>query len=305
MMPGPAGSPKRANPTHSPAPRARLETFPTAPAPSRMQPDPERYSRAALVLLGLNIGIWLLQLATGVSPMTPGAPTLTAWGGNLPLFTLTGDTWRLATAMFLHGGVIHLGLNMLALAMTAERTADEYGSARMLVIYVAGGILASCASALWAERHASLALPTALLTVSVGASGAVMAQFGALLVALVVTPPRFMALAPDKRPSNLDVRLVAVVAANVALGFVIPHVDQAAHIGGLLAGMAIGALMAVVPAATDARATLARYVATVMLVTGCVGALLHFAPQDKLVVMRAVWAAKLAPAVPARAIPPR
>ena len=270
-----------------------------------MEPDHQRFSRAAMVLLAVNIGIWLLQLATGISPLNPGAPTLIAWGGNLPLFTLTGDTWRLATAMFLHGGVIHLALNMLALSMTADRTADEYGSARMLVIYVAGGILASCASALWAERHGAQDMPTALMTVSVGASGAVMAQFGALIVALVVTPPRFVALAPDKRPSNLDRRLLAVVASNVALGFVFPHVDQAAHIGGLLAGMAVGALMAVVPAATGARATLARYVATLMLVAACVGALLHFAPQDKLVVMRAVWAAKLAPAVPARALPPR
>jgi len=143
-----------------------------------MEPDSQRYSRAAIVLLALNIGVWLLQLANGVSWLQPTSPTLIAWGGNLPLFTLTGDTWRLFTAMFLHGGALHLGLNMLALWMTADRTYDEYGSARMVVIYVAGGILASCASVLWAERHASLATPTALLTVSVGASGAVMAQFG-------------------------------------------------------------------------------------------------------------------------------
>jgi len=266
-----------------------------------MEPDSQRYSRAAIVLLALNIGVWLLQLATGVSPVHPGSPTLIAWGGNLPLFTLTGDTWRLFTAMFLHGGIVHLGLNMLALWITADRTYHEYGSARMLVIYVAGGILASCASALWAERHAALATPTALLTVSVGASGAVMAQFGALLVALVVTPPRFVALPEEKRP-GVDGALVAVVAANVALGFVIPHVDQAAHIGGLLGGMAVGALMAAVPSATGARAALVRHGATLLLVTLCVGALLHFAPQDKLVVERAVWAAQLAapPVVPAR-----
>jgi len=265
-----------------------------------MEPDSERYSRAALVLLALNIGVWLLQLATGVSPLHPGSPTLIAWGGNLPLFTLTGDTWRLFTAMFLHGGIVHLGLNMLALWMTADRTADEYGSARMLTIYVAGGLLASCASALWAERHASLATPTALLTVSVGASGAVMAQFGALLVALVVTPPRFAALPHDKRP-DVDLPLVAVVAANVALGFVIPHVDQAAHIGGLLGGMAVGALMSVVPRATGPGAAFVRHGAALALVTLCVGALLHFAPQRQLVVLRAVWAAQLAaPAAPAR-----
>jgi membrane associated rhomboid family serine protease len=260
-----------------------------------MPTSTQRYSTAALVLLALNIGVWLLQLATGVSALHPPSATLIAWGGNLPLYTLTGDTWRLFTAMFLHGGVVHLGLNMLALWMTADRTDDEYGSVRMLVIYVAGGILASCASALWAERHASLATPTALLTVSVGASGAVMAQFGALLVALVVTPPRFVPLPAHMRP-GVDAGLVAVVAANVAFGFVVPHVDQAAHVGGLLAGMVVGLLMAAVPSATGARAALVRHGATALLVTACVGALLHFAPQGKLVVLRVVWAAQLAPA---------
>ena len=260
-----------------------------------MDTPSERYSRAAIVLVALNVGIWLLQLATGVSPWHAESPTLIAWGGNLPLFTLTGDTWRLFTSMFLHGGVLHLGLNMLALRMTADRTADEFGTVRMLVIYVAGGILASCASALWAERHASLEVPTALLTVSVGASGAVMAQFGALLVALVITPPRFVPLPVDKRP-GIDRGLVVIVALNVGFGFVFPHVDQAAHIGGLLGGMAVGALMAAFPNATGARAALARHAATALLVTACIGALLHFAPREKLVVLRAVRGAQLMPA---------
>jgi len=291
-MPGRAPPPKRANPAPSPVPLKPL-TCPAAPI--RMDTPSERYSRAAIVLVALNVGVWLLQLATGVSPWHAESPTLIAWGGNLPLFTLTGDTWRLFTSMFLHGGVLHLGLNMLALRMTADRTADEFGTVRMLVIYVAGGILASCASALWAERHASLAIPTALLTVSVGASGAVMAQFGALLVALVITPPRFVPLPVDKRP-GIDRGLVVIVALNVGFGFVFPHVDQAAHIGGLLGGMAVGALMAAFPNATGARAGLARHAATALLVTACVGALLHFAPREKLVVLRAVRGAQLMPA---------
>ena len=58
-----------------------------------------------------------------------------------------------------------------------------------------------------------------------------------------------------------------------------PHVDQAAHVGGLLAGVAVGALMAAVPSATGARAALVRHGATALLVTACVGTLLHVAPQ--------------------------
>jgi rhomboid protease GluP len=216
------------------------------------------------------------------------SPTLIAWGGNLPLLTLTGDTWRLFTAVLLHGGALHLILNMLALAATADRTEDEFGTARMLVIYVVGGVLASCASVLSAEWHTSPGNTAALLTVSVGASGAVMAQFGALLVALVVTPPRFVPLPPDKRP-GMDWRLVLIVAANLVFGALMPHVDQAAHVGGLLAGMTIGALMAMVPTAIGARAALARYAATALLATVCVSALLHAAPRQQLLVMRALW----------------
>jgi hypothetical protein len=86
------------------------------------------------------------------------------------------------------------------------------------------------------------------------------------------------------------------VALNVGFGFVFPHVDQAAHIGGLLGGMAVGALMAAFPNATGARAGLARHAATALLVAACVGALLHFAPREKLVVLRAVRGAQLMPA---------
>ncbi len=252
-----------------------------------------RPSRAALTLVALNIAVWLLQLASGVAPFHPASPTLIAWGGNLPLLTLTGDAWRLFTAMFLHGGALHLILNVLALAATADRTEDEFGTTRMLVIYVVGGILASCASVLSAEWHATPGNTTALLTVSVGASGAVMAQFGALLVALVVTPPRFQPLPPDKRP-GMDWRLVLIVAANLVLGALMPHVDQAAHVGGLLAGMLVGALMAMMPTATGARAALARYAATALLATVCVSALLHGPQRQQLLVMRALWPAQQA-----------
>ncbi len=60
--------------------------------------------------------------------------------------------------------------------------------------------------------------------------------------------------------------------------------------------MAVGALMAAFPNATGARAALARHAATALLLAACVGALLHFAPREKLVVLRAVWGPQLAPA---------
>ena len=240
---------------------------------------------ATALLVALNVAVWLVQVASGVAPLHPPAASLIAWGGNVPLLTLTGDTWRVLTAMFLHGGAVHLGLNMLALTFTATRLEDEYGTVRMLAIYVVGGVLASCATILWNEGRAAHGDVVGLITVSVGASGAIMAQFGALLTALVMVPPRFASLPLDKRP-GVDPGLVQVVVINIALGFVVPHVDQAAHVGGLLAGMALGVVMAAVPTATGARATLARYAATALLATACVAALLHGAPHERLAALR-------------------
>ena len=251
--------------------------------------DPPRlFPKATAVLIALNVGIWLLQVAAGVAPLHPSSPALIAWGGDLPVLTLTGDTWRLVTALFLHGGLLHLAMNMAALAFTGTRVEDEFGTPRMVVIYLAGGVLANAASVLWNERHVTAGDVVGLLTVSVGASGAIMALFGALLSALVLVPPRFAHLPADKRP-QVDIRLLQLVVINVALGFVVPHVDQAAHVGGLLAGMALGAVMAALPAAAGERAALARHGAAVLLAGACVVALLHGAPRLQLQVLRAQW----------------
>ena len=241
---------------------------------------------ATAALVAVNVAVWLLQVASGVSPGHAASSALIAWGGNLPLFTLTGDTWRLLTSMFLHGGIVHLGLNMYVLAFTAPRVEHEFGTGRMLAIYLAGGLLASCASVYWGELRSTPGNLAGLLTVSVGASGAVMALFGSLLAALVLPPPRFAHLPAAQRP-GIDMGLIQVVVINLAMGSLVAGVDQAAHVGGLLGGIAVGTLMAIVPTAVGARAGLARIGATALLVTACVGVLLHGANRAGLMALRA------------------
>ena len=243
------------------------------------------------VLVALNVGVWLLQLASGVSPSSPSSLTLIAWGGDLPLYTLTGDTWRLLTSMFLHGGVVHLALNMYVLAFTAPQVEYEFGTGRMLAIYLAGGLLASCASVFWGEMRSTPASPVGLLTVGVGASGAVMALFGSLLAGLVLPTPRFAHL-PKSRQPGINSGLIQAVVINIGMGFAIKGVDNAAHVGGLLGGVALGILMAIAPAAVGARATLVRYAAASALVAACTGALLHSADRSCLMPLRAEVAAQ-------------
>ncbi len=245
----------------------------------------QRFPIATAVLVALNVGVWLLQVANGVSPLSPSSMTLISWGGDLPLYTLTGDTWRLFTAMFLHIGIVHLALNMYVLAFTAPQVEYEFGTARMLGIYLAGGLLASCASVFWGEMRSTPGNPVGLLTVGVGASGAVMALFGSLLAGLVLPTPRFAHLPKAQQP-GINKSLIQAVAINVGMGFMIKGVDNAAHVGGLFGGLAIGVIMAIAPAAIGARATLARFLATAALTAVCVSMLLHGAQREQLMLLR-------------------
>ena len=257
----------------------------TEPTPTPT-PRPFRLPVFTAVLIAVNVGLWLLQVVTGVPPTDPSSRALIAWGADLPLYTLTGDTWRLFTAMFLHIGLVHLALNMYVLAFTAPQVEIEFGSARMLVIYVAGGLLASCASVFWGVLRSTPDDPAGLLTVSAGASGAVMALFGSLLAGAVLPMPRFAHLPPAQRP-GIHKGLLQAVAINIGAGFMIHGVDNAAHVGGLLAGLAIGVVMAAAPSAVGARAALVRYAAVALLVVGCVGALLHGGDRAQLTSWRA------------------
>jgi rhomboid protease GluP len=248
----------------------------SVPTPSQL--PRHRLPVATGVLIAINVAVWLLQVAAGVSPQHASSRALIAWGGDLPLYTLTGDTWRLLTAMFLHGGIVHLGLNMYVLAFTAPQVEYEFGTPRMLTIYLAGGLLASCTSVFWAEMRSAPGQWAPLVTVSVGASGAVMALFGSLLTGLVLPTPRFAHLPKHLQP-GINPGLIQAVAINVGMGFLMPGVDNSAHVGGLLGGIVLGLLMAMAPAATEARASLARYLAAAGLVALCVGGLLHGAAK--------------------------
>jgi rhomboid protease GluP len=258
-----------------------MNSAPTPPPVPR-----HRLPIATGVLVALSVGVWLLQVANGVSPTNPSSLTLIAWGGDLPLYTLTGDAWRLLTAMFLHVGLVHLALNMYVLAFTAPQVEYEFGSGRMLAIYLAGGLLASCASVFWGVMRSTPTNPIGLLTVGVGASGAVMALFGSLLAGLVLPTPRFAHLPKHLQP-GINSGLIQAVVINVGMGFMIKGVDNAAHVGGLLGGVALGMIMAAAPRAVGPRATLVRYLAAAGLVAVCVGALLHGAGKPQLVLLRA------------------
>jgi rhomboid protease GluP len=138
-----------------------------------------------------------------------------------PIFYLN-EWWRLVTAMFLHGGLIHIGFNMMALMQFGPAIEELYGSARYLFIYVFTGAFGFLASSF--TGHFSL-----------GASGALLGLVG---VMLAVTSKRGGAYMRDLRS-----RLISSVVILFVLGFSgFMAMDNWAHGGGLLAGFVLGKL---------------------------------------------------------------
>jgi rhomboid protease GluP len=133
------------------------------------------------------------------------------------------EWWRLVTAMFLHGGLIHIGFNMMSLMQLGPALEELYGSARYLFLYVATGAFGFLVSA-WFGHF------------SLGASGALLGLVGAMLA---ITTKRGGAYMRELRS-----RLVTSVAILFVLGFSGVGIDNYAHFAGLTAGFGLGKLFA-------------------------------------------------------------
>jgi len=154
---------------------------------------------------------------------------LVDWGSNYGRLTLKGEWWRLFTSMFLHGSIWHIGFNMLALWQVGQVTERIFGSARFAGLYLLAGLSGSLASVLW-NPHVN----------SVGASGAIFGVIGGLLAFL----GRKDSGVPPTVVKDLRGSMVPFLLFSLWMGFIYPHTDNAAHIGGLIGGWLAGHLLA-------------------------------------------------------------
>lgn len=185
------------------------------------------------VLLVSNIlmfGVsWLAIAATGKGGGLSilwgvGGETQYRLGSSFPysIFILH-EWWRLVTAMFLHGGLIHIGFNMMALMQLGPAMEELYGSARYLFFYVVTGAFGFLVSAGMGNH-------------SLGASGAILGLVGLMLA---VTTKRGGAYMHELRS-----RLISSVVILFVLGFMGMGMDNYAHGAGLAAGFGLGKLFA-------------------------------------------------------------
>lgn len=194
----------------------------------------QQWATIGLVLANLIVYVWMG--ASGVSWTEPDPEQLVSWGANLAPFTLGGESWRLLSSMFVHGGAMHLLLNMYMLLLIGPLAQKRFGGIGFLAIYLATGLTAGLVSAWWYGTHpvTNLLMQSSIrLVASVGASGALMGLAGALCVA---------GLSDADMGGSQGKALAQVVLLNLGMGFMVSGVDQACHIGGLLAGLPLGVL---------------------------------------------------------------
>jgi len=134
-----------------------------------------------------------------------------------------GQYYRFISCMFLHGGIVHLGVNMYSLYAIGPMVERVYGRAKYLAIYFISGICASIFSYIFST------------SVSIGASGAIFGLLGAVLV--------FAIKSKGKTGSAFIKSILSVIFINIFIGATLPNIDNFAHVGGLIGGMLIAFLV--------------------------------------------------------------
>jgi len=177
-------------------------------------------------IIGINIFIYLLTAILSGNPLEIDINVLINLGAKENNLILQGEYYRLITCMFLHGGLLHVALNMYALYNIGPLVEEVYGKAKYLIVYFAAGITSSIFSFLFSD------------SVSIGASGAI---FGLLGITLV-----FAVSEKEKIGKDFYKNILMVIVANLILGFSIPNIDNFGHLGGLIGGIIVGVVYMVI-----------------------------------------------------------
>ncbi len=175
-------------------------------------------------LIALNViafGWELLTLGPGIFSGNVSLEGLAADGALVPvLVTQYHEWWRLISGAFLHGSLLHIGVNMFSLFVLGRFIEMAIGSPKMLAVYALALIGSSLGVAYFSDPN----------TVTVGASGAIYGLFGALFAIGLRLGKPGMALIRDN---------IGILAINLVFTFAVPGISKVAHLGGLLVGFLV------------------------------------------------------------------
>ncbi len=186
---------------------------------------------------------------------TPSSVSLNLLGWADIRMVLAGEWWVLVTAVFLHGGILHILFNMMWVRDLGPQTETLFGSHNMLFIFILSGIggnLVAVSTPLIFRSLFSVSMP--MLPV-IGASGAVFGLMGAIIAF------------GKKRGGIFGRQLVRQLgmwaAILIVMGFIIPGVSNAAHIGGFVSGFLIGWIILLNPKAVGSSGSLLLLLGTI------------------------------------------
>lgn len=187
---------------------------------STVRTDNDFQPFATFAIIGICLLMFTFTGSRGGFGNTDGE-VLIQFGSLFPPDVWDGQWWRLITAVFLHGGLLHIGFNMYVLYSIGPAIEKIYGIPRFLLIYLASGWTSSLMSLVWSGSN------------SVGASGAIFGLAGA-----------FLAISLRRRAywDAFGSQMLFFIGINIAIGFsgTFGNVDNFGHLGGLIGGFILG-----------------------------------------------------------------
>ncbi|KRG32823.1 rhomboid family intramembrane serine protease [Psychrobacter sp. P11G3] len=188
------------------------------------------------LLLASFIGLFIMQVLTGVDANNPSTEALLKWGANALPYTMQDQPWRLVSSAFLHIGLMHLLFNGFAMYFFGQIAEPMFGSAKFLALFllaaIGGNLLNSYVT--WQSILDGTGQPG----LSAGASGGIMGIGAALLIAALFK------ISVNGIVLNLK-SLIFIMGINLVYGFAVPGIDNAGHIGGAITGLVIALAFAI------------------------------------------------------------
>jgi len=165
-------------------------------------------------LVGINVVVYLITVAQGYDINHPGGALFFKWALSAPAVA-NGGWWRLLTTAFLHGSVLHIGLNMLGLVWLGSPVERFVGHGRYLALYVVSGLAGSAGALVWSPN-----------VVTVGASGAIFGILGAMLII------------EYQATGQLAGQAFSLIVINMLFSVTFSRgISVGGHVGGLLGGV--------------------------------------------------------------------
>lgn len=184
--------------------------------------DFKRYKITYIIMI-INILIFLVEVLNSKSLISIDMHTLLKMGAKSNHLIEDGEYYRLITAGFLHGGIIHLFFNMSALNIIGKEVEEVYETKKYIFIYALSLLGGSIFSYFFSN------------SISVGASGAIFGLLGAMLA--------FGLINKRKIGKAYIKNIFETIVLNIIIGLTIPNIDNFAHMGGLIFGSIVSFLL--------------------------------------------------------------